>query len=200
MLRMRRIDGGISRWLGCLAVIGLVGLSGCRKGTASDGEVVEPPRADDRAETLAGRYTGVDSYRASDGCSGTRSEGPGDGGTLVIEQSDDRLAFRLCAPEEGCDRPIWSGRLDKGAVFGWEQAEGSAEYVDSGPMSQRCRFSWRRTALVPDEEGLELERVLRRGTVTLEGDMSCDAQMAADLSDTLPCHRREWLRARHSDD
>ena len=200
MRRMRRIDGGISRWLGCLAVVGLVGMSGCRKGAASDGEVVEPPRADDRAETLAGRYVGVESYRATGGCTGERSEGPGDGGMLVVERSGEQLDFRLCPPEADCDQPIWSGRLDKGAVFGWESAEGSAEFVESGPLARRCRLSWRHTALVPDEEGVELERVFRRGTITLEGDMTCGPEMAADLSDTLPCRRREWLRARHSDD
>ena len=190
-----------------LAVLFVLAASGCPKGPATSEQPTGPQRADDSADALVGTYTNVTSFQAVGGCDGRREGGIGDGGTLSIQRGGDggntegspdalkpQLLFQLCAAQAPCSEPIWKGRLDKGEVFGWEDASGDARLVDGPPMARRCRLEWRRVALVPDERGLELERIRRRGVVTLEGDGSCSAETAREHSDQLPCAEREWLR------
>jgi len=83
---------------------------------------------------------------------------------------------------------------------GWRAASSGATSVDGAASARRCRFEWASVQLVPDKDGVRIERTRRSQVVTLEGEMACRAETAEEFGRQLRCLDRTIWRAASRDE
>lgn len=126
------------------------------------------------------------SHSVDAGTSGSAGDSPAETGT-------DRRRQRV---EPAAEVDVRLDDLVKASdARGWTSDVGSATAVDGAASARRCRLEWTSVKLVPETEGVRLERTRRRQTMALEGNSACRSETAESFGEQLTCIERTVWRA-----